>query len=70
MYEYMIRFVDGTIKHIKADDCKFSASVDVPMAVFFKNGRIYYSINLTSVSAIKFPEVDKNDEPDTSDGNT
>lgn len=70
MNEYMIRFTDGTVKHIKADACKFTVASNVPMVDFFKEGRLFYAINLTSVSAIKFPEVYKNDELNTSDGNT
>lgn len=61
MNEYMIRFVDGTIKHIKADTCKFTVSADIPMVNFFKEGRLFYAINLTSVSAIRFPESEEVD---------
>lgn len=63
MNEYMIRFTDGTIKHIKADSCKFTVTSNVPMVDFFKEGQLFYAINLTSISAIRFPEVedDKND---------
>ena len=57
MNEYMIRFDDGAIKHIKADSCKFTATSNVPMVNFFKEGRLFYAINLTSVSAIRFPEA-------------
>ena len=65
MYEHMIRFTDGTIKHIKADSCKFTVTSNVPMVYFFKEDRLFYAINLTSVSAIKFPEV-KNDTDNVS----
>ena len=65
MNEYMIRFTDGAIKHIKADTCKFTVSANIPIVNFFKDGRLFYAINLTSVSAIKFPEV-KNDTDDNS----
>lgn len=76
MNEYMIRFIDGTVKRIKADACKFASFPDditsnkKPMAIFIKNGYMYYAVTLDSISAIKFPEVDKNDEPNTSDGDT
>jgi len=75
MNEYMIRFTDGTIKHIKADNCVFMniPSADVgnkPSAVFYKNHEMFYVITLDSISAIRFPEVDKNDESNTSDGDT
>lgn len=69
MNEYMIRFTDGTIKHIKADTCKFTVTSNVPMVNFFKEDRLFYAINLTSVSAIKFPEV-KNDTDDSSRTNS
>ncbi len=59
MNEYMIRFTDGTTKHIKADTCKFTVTSNIPMVDFFKDGRLYYSINLTSVSAIRFPESEE-----------
>lgn len=71
MNEYMIRFTDGTIKHIKADACKFASfpnditSSKKPMAIFIKNGYMYYAITLDSISAIKFPEV-KDDKDDSS----
>lgn len=69
MNEYMIRFDDGTIKHIKADSCTFTVTSNIPMVNFFKEGRLFYAINLTSVSAIKFPEV-KDDTDDDSRTNS
>ena len=59
MNEYLIRFEDGTIKHIKADSCKFTVTSNVPMVNFFKEGQLFYVINLTSVSAIRFPESEE-----------
>ena len=72
MNEYMIRFSDGTIKSIKADRCIFANAIGIgglPMANFYKGTQMIYSVNLEYVSAIKFPEV-KDDEPDTSNGDT
>ncbi len=75
MNEYMIRFTDGTIKHIKADRCVFanipydSAVGNIPgnkpCAIFYKNNLTYYVLTLDSISAIRFPEV-KNDTDDIS----
>ena len=75
MNEYMIRFEDGTMKHIKADNCVFMniPSSDVgnkPCAVFYKNHVMYYVITLDSISAIRFPEVENRDESDSGDGDT
>ena len=72
MNEYMIRFTDGTVKHIKADKCIFANAIGIggmPMANFYKNGQLYYAINLTSISAIRFPEV-KDDTDDSSRTNS
>lgn len=59
MNEYMIRFTDGTIKHIKADSCVFTNlpnSGHYPCVVFYKNNLPYYVLTLDSISAIRFPE--------------
>ena len=82
MNEYLIRFNDGSTKHIIADKCKFAMVPNVeldsdvvtaynskPMAIFYRNDKIIYVINLDSLSAIRFPEV-KDDELNTSDGDT
>lgn len=64
MNEYMIRFTDGTIKHIKADTYVFMnlPSSDVgnkPCVVFYKNHVMHYVITLDSISAIRFPESEE-----------
>lgn len=74
MNEYMIRFVDGTIKHIKADRCVFAniPSSDVgnkPCAIFYRNNLTHYVLTLDSISAIRFPEV-KDDTDDSSRTNS
>lgn len=68
MNEYMIRFDDGVIKHIKADACVFTNKSGVPMVDFYKNDKLHYSINLACISAIRFPE--DGHESDSSDGDT
>ena len=76
MNEYMIRFTDGTIKHIKADTYVFMnlPSSDVgnkPVVAFYMNHEMHYIITLDSISAIRFPvDGDKNDELISSNGNT
>lgn len=58
MNEYLIRFNDGTMKHIKADSCKFASLSGEPiMVVFYKNNKMHYAITLNSISAIRFPEA-------------
>lgn len=73
MNEYLVRFADGTMKHIKADKCIFVNAIGIggtPMANFYKNGQLYYAITLDSISAIRFPEVENHDESDSGDGDT